>query len=230
VNTDDLIVQLSRAAGPVRPLSRPAVRLAQWTAMAVPVTVLAVFVIGPRVDVWATLREPAFVGLGVTTLVMALLAAASAFVLSIPGAERSPFQRVLPLGAGALWILILVILLTTSGDPIQRVLVLPVHWTCVSEIAGIGVVPGWALFAMLRGAAPLRLAWSAALASLAAVGLGAAATQFICPIDDPAHHLVGHVLPVAVLAGLGALAGRRALDRFRGPAPQDRRSHVSQSS
>jgi hypothetical protein len=39
----------------------------------------------------------------------------------------------------------------------------------------------------------------------------AAATQFICPLDDPAHQLVGHVVPVAVLSVLGALAGSRYL-------------------
>jgi hypothetical protein len=69
-----------------------------------------------------------------------------------------------------------------------------------------------ALFVMLRRAAPLRGAWSAALATLAAVALGAVATQFICPLDDPAHQLVGHVLPVAFLAVFGAIAGRRSLN------------------
>jgi hypothetical protein len=68
---------------------------------------------------------------------------------------------------------------------------------------------------MLRRAAPLRLGWVAALATLAAVALAAAATQFICPIDDPAHQLVGHVLPVVVLAIGGAIGGRRSLDWLR---------------
>ena len=53
------------------------------------------------------------------------------------------------------------------------------------------------------------------LATLAAASLGAVATQFICPIDDPAHHLVSHFLPVLLLSGVGALAGRRWLDRLR---------------
>ena len=77
---------------------------------------------------------------------------------------------------------------------------------------GLSVVPGWALFAMLQRAAPLRRAWSGALATLAAVTLGAVATQFICPLDDPAHQLVGHVFPVAVLSMLGTIAGHRYLN------------------
>ena len=94
-------------------------------------------------------------------------------------------------------------------------LALPIHRLCVIEIAGLGVLPAWALFAMLRRAAPLRRAWSAALATLASVALGAAATQFLCPLDDPAHQLVGHVLPVVFLAVSGAIVGRGWLDWLR---------------
>ena len=166
-----------------------------------------------RPDRWSS--EPAFVALAAATLVTVLLSAAGAFVLSVPGAERSPAQRLMPLVAAGAWALMLVVLLTSSGDPVGRVLALPVHVLCLIEIAGLAVVPVWALFAMLRRAAPLRRAWSAALATLASVALGAAGTQFLCPLDDPAHHLVGHLLPVALLAAGGAIAGRRSLDWLR---------------
>jgi hypothetical protein len=106
----------------------------------------------------------------------------------------------------------LVSLVTVGGDPVQRVAALPIHVACILEIAGFCVLAGWPLFAMLRRAAPLRRSWSGALAALAAASLCAAATQFICPIDDPAHHLVGHFIPVMLLCGAGALAGRRLLD------------------
>jgi hypothetical protein len=208
VKTDELIVHLARAAGPVRPLARPSVRLARWTAASLPMTALAVIVIGPRADIWTAVGQPAFAGLAVATLATALLAATGAFGLSVPGAERSRLQRVIPLAAGGTWALALVILLTTSGDPVRRVLALPFHWLCLIEIAGLSVVPGWALFTMLRRAAPLRRTWSAALATLAAAGLAALATQFMCPIDDPAHHLVGHMLPVALLSVWGGILGR----------------------
>ena len=86
-------------------------------------------------------------------------------------------------------------------------------------------MPGWVLFAMVRRAAPLRRAWSGALATLAAVGISAAATQFICPLDDPAHQLVGHVLPVAVLSVLGAFVGHRYLNWLDATdAPQETRA------
>jgi hypothetical protein len=188
------------------------VRLARWTAAAVPVTAIGLIVIGPRVDVWTAIYQPTFVAIAVATLATALLSAAGAFVLSVPGVERSPLQRAVPLVAGAAWALGLVVLLTRGGNPVQRVLALPFHWACLIEIAGLSIVPGWALFAMLRRAAPLRRTWSAALATLAAVALAAVATQIICPVDDPAHQLVGHVLPVAFLSVWGAIVGRRWLN------------------
>ena len=68
MRTDELIVQLARAAGPVRPLPGPSVRLARWTAAAVPMTALGVIVIGPRADVLTAIHQPTFVGLAAATL------------------------------------------------------------------------------------------------------------------------------------------------------------------
>lgn len=215
MRTDELIVELARAAGPVRPLPAPSVRLARWTAATVPLMALAVIVIGPRADILAVLREPTFLGIALATFATALLAAAGALVLSVPGAERSVLQRVAPLVIGGLWAVALVVLLTAGGDAVRRLLQWPFHWACLIEIAALGVIPGWALFGMMRRAAPLDRAWSGALATLAAVSIAAVATQLLCPVDDPAHQLVGHVLPVAVLSMLGAFAGRRYLNWLR---------------
>jgi len=40
-----------------------------------------------------------------------------------------------------------------------------------------------------------------------AVAFGAAGTQFLCPLDDAAHLLVGHAAPAAAFAGGGAWLG-----------------------
>jgi hypothetical protein len=177
MRTEDLIVALARAGAPVRPLERPLIRLARWTAATAPLMALAVVVIGPRRDLGTAMSEPAFAGIAVVTFGTALLSAASAFILSIPGAERSAWQRSLPLFAAGVWGLILSYSLATEGSALQRL-----------------------------------LAWPIMLATLAAVALAAVATQLICPIDDPAHQLVGHLMPVAILSVLGALAGPRYLN------------------
>lgn len=212
MRTDDLIVQLAQAAGPVEVLAGPSMRLARWTAGAASIVALGVIVIGPRVDIAAAIRQPAFVSTWIATLLMALLSAASAFVLSVPGAERSPLQRALPLAAASVWAVVLIRLLVAGGDAVQRVPAFPMHWACVIEIAGFGLVSGWILLGMLRRAAPLQPTWSAALATLAAVGVAAVGTQIICNIDDPAHQIVAHLLPVALFVVCGTLVGRRSLD------------------
>lgn len=212
MKTDDLIVELARSAGPVQALPPPSMRLWRWARATLPLMLLAVFIIGPRKDVAAVIGDATFLGIAAVTLATALLAAASAFVLSIPGAERSRVQRTLPLIAGGVWTFVLAYSLAMEGAAIDRLLQWPVHAACIIEIAFLGFFPGAALFGMLREAAPLERAWTGALAALAGVAFAAAATQFICPIDDQAHQLVGHVLPVAVLSMLGVIAGQRYLN------------------
>ena len=211
VRTEELIVALARDGHPVRPLSRPSLRLLRWAATIIPITALAALVIGLRADASSAITQPAFLGVATATIATALISAASALALSIPGAERSRVPRALPLLMGGLWAVALLVLLARGGNPVQRLVAWPLHWLCVIEITALGIVPAIALFTMVRRAAPLRRSWSGALATLAAVAMGAAATQFICPLDEPAHQLVGHLFPVAVLSMLGAAAGRRYL-------------------
>ena len=75
----------------------------------------------------------------------------------------------------------------------------------------MSVLSGLVFFGMLRRGAPVRRTWCAALATLASATLAATATQIICPIDEPAHLLTSHVLPVSLLTAAGTLAGTRAL-------------------
>ena len=42
---------------------------------------------------------------------------------------------------------------------------------------------------------------------------GALAIQLICPLDDAAHALLGHLGPVLVIGALGAVAARHLLKR-----------------
>jgi hypothetical protein len=215
VRTEDLIVELVRSAEPVQPLPSPWVRMAQWTGGAALIAVLGVVVIHPRQDLSTVILQPAFVGLAAATAITALFAAVGAFALSVPGAGR-PLHRVVPIVAGGVWALMLIDSLRVGGHSLQRTIALPVHLACIAEIVGLGLVPGWVIFKMLRRAAPLQRAWTGALATLAAVGLSATATQIICPINDPAHQLVGHFAPVAALVVVGAVVGRRSLEWLRG--------------
>ena len=214
MTTEDLIVHLAQSAGPVQPLAPPLRRLCGWAAAATVATVVGAAVIGVRPDSGAMAREISFVVLAAVTIATALVAAATALVLSVPGAERSATQRWAPVGVASLWAVMLTFSLLSGDSAAERMLAFPVHVGCVLQIAGLAVLPGLGLFAMLRRAAPLRHSWSGGIATLAAVALAAAGTQFICPIDDPAHLLVGHFVPVVMFAMSGAWLGRRAFRRL----------------
>jgi hypothetical protein len=222
VKTEELIVQLTGSLERVEPLESPFMRLVRWAAVCTPVVALGILAIGARADVTSAVRQPAFVALAIMAVATAISSAASALVLSIPGAERSPALRGLPLLIAGAWTVTLTIFLVAGGAPLSRLTALPVHAACLIEIAAFAVVPGWALFTMLRRAAPLRVSWSAGLAALAATAVGAAATQIVCPIDDPAHHLVSHIVPMAILTMAVAASRRRSLIWW--PAPDSRRS------
>jgi hypothetical protein len=210
--TEELIVQLTRSLGPVTPLSSPSVRLARWSALSVLIATIGVVAVGPRADLSSAIRQPAFLALALMAITTALAAAGGALVLSVPGAERSPAPRALPLVLLSAWTATLVAFLLTEGEPVAHLLALPIHAACVIEIAAFALVPAWTLFTEVRRAAPLRIMWSAVLAGLAATTLATAATQIVCPLDDAAHHLAGHIAPMAVLTILIALGWRHSLE------------------
>lgn len=211
MTTEDLIIRLAGSAGPVKALPPPMRRFGWWTAGAVTVTVVGVALIRTRPDLWTRPHHVQLFSVATLTLATALISAGAAFILSVPGAERSAAQRWAPIAVCLTWATLLVVLVLSGGSALGRIVALPVHKGCVIQITALALLPGWMLFAMLRRAAPLRLRWSGGLATLAAVALAATGTQFLCPIDDPAHLLVGHFVPVAALALAGALMGGRAL-------------------
>src|SRR5689334_748773 len=130
MKTDDLIVELARSARPVEPLPSPSARLVRWAVAMIPLMLLAVFAIGPRRDVSVAMSDAGFMGLAAITIITALLAAASALVLSVPGAERSPWQRALPLLSGGAWVVALAYSLAMEGAAIDRLLRWPIHVAC----------------------------------------------------------------------------------------------------
>ena len=212
MRTEDLIVDLARQSGPWTPLAPVRVRLARWLALAIGLGGVAVAVIGARSDFADAIQRPAFVALAMATLATGLVAAWSALVLSVPGAERTPLVRILAAILIAGWAMTFVIQLATGGNAWPRLAAFPNHWGCVVRISALSILSGVVLFAMLRRAAPLRPHLCAALAALASASLAATATYIMCPVDDPAHQLVSHVLPVAAIVFAGTIIGVRGKD------------------
>jgi hypothetical protein len=146
------------------------------------------------------------------------LAARAALVLAIPGAERSVVLRIAAVIVIGLWALTLVTAIVRAGYGFAGVS----HWyICFVRIVAIGLVPAVAVVAMLRRAAPLRPAWTGALALASATAVGALAIQLSCPLNDAAHALIGHFGAVVSVAALGALSAGPLLNtrRFRRSLP-----------
>ena len=182
----------------------------RWSAAAALVMVVAIVMIGPRGDLTAALGQPAFLGSLVALLLTLASGAAAAFVLSVPGAERSPAPRVLPVLTAAAWAAIWLVVWSTAGEPAGP-RTAACHRACAIQLVVCALATGWLLLAMIARAAPLRPVWTAVVAGLASMAAGAMVAQVFCPIDDPRHQLAGHVLVALVVASVGVLVGRAAL-------------------
>ncbi len=214
-----VIARLARDAAPVTPLPSPFVRWSVWTLTAIVSGTIITILLGllprlrPVVD--APVRDPGFLLAALVTGGLALAAAGGAFVLSVPGAMRDRIARVVPLLAAIAWAALLWMRLVTIGDPLPQIAATPWHPVCIFLILSVSALPGASLFVMLRRAAPLRMRWTGALAALAVLAIGALGTQFVCPINAPAHQLVWHFVPVIVLMSAGLVLGARVFDRRR---------------
>jgi hypothetical protein len=209
MKTEDLIADLAGRLEPVRPLAPPAVRLLLWALVAAACAGAGLVVFGAKPDFRVALGQAEFLALGCLAVGTAILAGAAALVLAIPGAERSPAMRTTAVTLVAVWLATLLVAIARADEGFR----FDSHWpACFSRAVGIGLVPAVVLLAMLRRAAPLRLAWAAGLAAVAATAAGALAVQIICPINDPAHALIGHFAPVATLGAIGAAAAGRLLN------------------
>ena len=212
MKTDLLIVELARDLRPVSALSSPSLRLSRWLAAVMAMAAIGIWLLGPRADLASAIANAVYDARFVLTVAAGLFAGAGAFVLSVPATEQYRAQRLVPFVVAIAWALLLGLLLARGGHGVERLLAFPINWPCGYKILAFSVIFGSALLIALRRAAPLELTWTAALAALSSTTVAAAATQLICPVDDAAHQIVGHVLPVTVLALVGTIIGVRTLN------------------
>ena len=208
MRTEDLIAELASRAAPVRPLPSPAVRLLGWSGAALAGAGVWLSIFGTRPHVVDLFTRPDFLATAALAAATTLCAGAASLVLAIPGAERSGVLRGAATALAASWALLLTVATIRAGHGLAGVVDWPI---CFVRVIAMALIPGIVLFAMLRRAAPLRFRWTSALAAVAALSIAAGAIQFICPIDDAGHALLGHFGPVLVGAVLGLLAARRFL-------------------
>ncbi|HET9468354.1 MAG TPA: NrsF family protein, partial [Vicinamibacterales bacterium] len=135
MRTEDLIVSLARSATPVRVIRPVRIRFAQWVVVAFAAAAVVVFAVGSRADFPLMLGQPRYLLPATAMLATAILSAAAAFALSIPGREWSWAQRLVPLTTAALWGALLIVWLREGADGWARIAAMPIHLLCVLLIA-----------------------------------------------------------------------------------------------
>ena len=192
----------------MRPLPAPSVRALAWLAVACASGVAGVLLFGTRPDLDSLVTRQDFLLTSALALATAGLSAAAALVLAVPGAERSALVRGIPLAVLGMWTLTAFMTVLQASHGLSGV---SDWYVCAIRVAAIGLVPAIVLVSMLRRAAPLRREWTGALALAGAASVGTLAIQFICPVDDAGHALLGHLGPVLALAAAGGAAATRLL-------------------
>jgi hypothetical protein len=214
VTTDDLIARLVEDLRPVRTLVNPRTRAAQWLAAALVGVLLGLMYFGVRRDMADASRSVLFLARVALLAVTTWLAVVTCLRLSIPGGDTRAWRRywplvavgaVLAIGAGEL---VYALLLGDAGSPFRS-------WTCVRKVGIAGALPTVAAIVLIRQGVALEPRWTAMIGMLAAAASGALTAELACPITEPMHTFVWHLVPTIVVSLAGLAAGELWARRSR---------------
>ena len=214
MKTGDLIAALALDLGTTGPRHgwRPARRLGLLvTAAMLLVSVLFLGSMGLR----SGLSNASIVGAVALKQAIALTTAAAGILIALRAADpvgiRGGGPRLLLLPAALLALAMLADLGLNGVTGWQDRLVGHNGLRCVIAIPLLGLLPLTTILAALRDGTAPRPSAAGALAGLAAAGLGAAVYALNCTDDSPLFVAVWYSIAASVMAGVGSLAGQRAL-------------------
>ncbi len=207
MQTPDLIRLLAAGGDPVHPLRPPHLRAVGWLALAATILALLAIHHGLRSDLDAQLGRAAFVVSILASLVTAVLAAAAAFMVSVPG--RSRRWMWLPVPALVLWLSTVAYgCLTewisigpqgiTAGDTAR----------CFATMTLASVPLSLSCPVMLRLSVLFQPVLTAMLRSLAVAAISASALSLLHRLDATALILIWNVGAGAAIVAAGAAFGR----------------------
>ncbi len=203
-----LIESLAGGLRPVRRLAPPWLRTVIWCLAVLGLGALALMIFTPQVGMHQLMQTPDMALGAAGAALTCVLAAAAAFITSVPG--RSGWWGALPLPALALWLSA-----STAGclrmAPAAGMVAEPhghgMH--CMVFIVVAAVPLALLLMALILRACPLRPALTASLAGLASAAAAAVILMPLHPFDATATDLLAHLAAVVVVIGLVQVAGRR---------------------
>lgn len=205
MTTEEMVQVLGAGLEPVRRLRGAGSRTVVWSLFALAWVTAGAYALGPRADLLAKVRDPAFLVEGALLVVVSVLAGRTAFLLSVPGAEPDSHGRIVPLMGVLVWTCVIAGSQAAASDAVA--------WSCAAKMCALTVLPAVTALFMLHRAAPLRPRWTGMFALLSAASLALLGTRLLCARDDPRHVLLWHLVPLLALVGLGARVGRWSLWR-----------------
>jgi hypothetical protein len=212
--SDTLITRLAGDLQPVRRLAPPWRRAALWLCAALWLAGLLALFTNVTALSHRLMAAPDMGLAALGALLTGVLAAAAAFLTSVPG--RSAWWAALPLPALTLW-------LAASGAGCLRTQTIgftvpegAMHpMACLYFIVLVSAPLAALLVWQIMRACPLRPALTASLAGLASAGAAAALLTLIHPFDATASDLAAHFVAVAlVVLGVRIFGARQARLRY----------------
>lgn len=219
-NREDLIRDLVADLRPVRHAGRTGRSTAAWLALAGAYSVLVVLATGPLRPgaLQNVLAFPAFGGETVLAVLAIIALAHAALRTAIPGDPRRLLSVAFALGLTGAWVAVYVVGLWYPAHPVSA---LGARDDCIWQTLLFSVPSGALMLWLSRRLLPLSPRLTGALAGAAAAAIPGALMQFAC-MYEPAHILLAHMSPMAIMATVGLLVGpfavaaRRAVPRSRG--------------
>jgi hypothetical protein len=210
--TPDLIDALVECATPVRRLRPPLVRAGMWLALAAVILALLAIGHGVRADLAERLHQPVFAVSIAAALATGILAAAAAFMVSLP--DRSQWWLLLPAPALAVWVgtigygcLTDWVSIGPDGVRFGETL------RCFATLVLTSVPLAIALAVMLRYAALLRPGAVTLAGAVAVAAITSSALSLFHDLDATMMILIWNLGVAALITGLGGVFGRRFLRR-----------------
>jgi hypothetical protein len=207
--TEQLIETLTANLQPVKPLRKPAVRAALWSAFATAVIAVIAAVGGSRADLALAVQEWTFLAPLAGSWLTGVTAAVAAFQVSLPDRSRR-----------WLWLPVLPVLLWGTGfaytcfvnwDDLPASLALLPESACFLTIVLTSACLIVVLLPMLRRVKTLRPGLTAWLGCLAVAGFADTAHLLVHVEQDSLLALTVNLVPALLLVVLGGLAGRKAV-------------------
>ena len=206
MDTENLIRTLALDKASAIPMTRA------WTLAAVVAAIVAAAVfwisIGPRPDIADAAGTVRFLFKFVATLSLFATGLWALAALARPGANARAVLPALLVAPSLLLIAVGMEFMAIPADQIGRRWLGTNYMVCMTFIPLIGIGPLAAFLLALRHGAPTAPSLSGALAGIVAGGLAATFYAAHCTDDSPLFVATWYTLAIALLAVVGAVAGR----------------------